>query len=340
MRPVHDVVGGPEVQPGVAVELVPGVARLTAPNPGMMTGPGTNTYLVGSSELAVIDPGPADEPHLDAIVAAAADRGSVVRWILVTHTHPDHAPGAAGLATRTGATVIGFDGRDGFSPDQAAGDGWTLRGPDFVLRAVHTPGHASNHLCWLVEEPALLLSGDHVMQGSTVVIRPPDGNMATYLANLRRLLVLQPAIALIGPGHGRMIVDPAAVVNDTVAHRLERERVVLTALVSLRYGTVDDLVGTVYADVNDERKKVARHSLLAHLLKLADDGQVRMLDPGPMTPSADTPSADTPSADTPSADTPSADTPSADTPSAAADDDQVKEPRLLAVWEAVGRPGL
>jgi glyoxylase-like metal-dependent hydrolase (beta-lactamase superfamily II) len=328
---------------------MPGVARLTAPNPGMMTGPGTNTYLVGGRDLAVVDPGPADSPHIDAIVEAARGRQSTIRWILVTHTHPDHAPGAAPLAARTGATVIGFDARDGFVPDEAVGDGWTLQGPDFTLRAVHTPGHASNHLCWLVEDRALLLSGDHVMQGSTVVIRPPDGDMATYLASLQRLLVLHPTVERIGPGHGRMIVDPAAVVHDTVAHRLERERVVLAALAELRVGTVDDLVSAVYADVNDERKKVARHSLLAHLLKLADDGRVRMFDPGelpavepvpvepgPVEPAPAEPAPAEPSSGQPSSgEPPSGEPPSGQPPTEGAEGGRPEDPRLQAVWLAL-----
>ena len=138
-----------------------------------MTGPGTNSYLVGRDELAVVDPGPDDPGHLDRLVEVARARGAVIRWVLVTHTHPDHAPGAAGLAARTGAETVGFGPRDGFEPDRSVGEGWTLSGPGFDLRAVHTPGHASNHLCWLLERPAILLSGDHVMHGSDGGDPPP-----------------------------------------------------------------------------------------------------------------------------------------------------------------------
>ncbi len=174
--------------------------------------------------------------------------------------------------------MIGFDARDGFSPDRSVGDGWTLQGPDFTLRAVHTPGHASNHLCWLVEAHSMLLSGDHVMHGSTVVIHPPDGDMAVYLASLRRLLALSPSLESIGPGHGRLIGDPAAAIRGIVDHRLEREQVVLDALVELGTGTVDDLLATVYADVDEDRRKVARYSLWAHLRKLCDEGRVNRAD--------------------------------------------------------------
>ena len=148
------------------------VRRVLAPNPGMMTGPGTNTYLVGVDEVAVIDPGPEDDGHLDAVAACGGDR---VRWILVTHTHSDHSPGAAALKQRTGAEVLGFDERDGFVPDRAIGEGFALEGTEFSLRPLHTPGHASNHLCYLLDQELLLFSGDHVMEGSTVVIAPPDG---------------------------------------------------------------------------------------------------------------------------------------------------------------------
>src|SRR5688572_4669275 len=159
-----------EMTAGVASALSPLVRRILAPNPGVFTGPGTNTYLVGVDEIAVIDPGPADDDHLDAIAACGRDR---IRWILVTHTHSDHSPGAAGLKERTGAEVLGWDERDDFVPDTEIGDGWELEATEFRLSAVHTPGHASNHLCYLLPSERLLFSGDHIMSGSTVVIAPP-----------------------------------------------------------------------------------------------------------------------------------------------------------------------
>lgn len=313
MKAPPDLGAGPAVVPGEPVELARGVRRLTAPNPGMMTGPGTNTYLVGSTEIAVVDPGPDDPAHLDALVALAASGRGGIRWVLVTHTHPDHAPGAAGLAARAGAEVIGFGGRDGFSPDRSVGEGWILGGPDFTLRAVHTPGHASNHLCWLVEDHSMLLSGDHVMHGSTVVIHPPDGDMAAYLASLGRLLDLSPPLGSIAPGHGRLIGDPAAAIRGIIDHRLERERVVLDALADLGAGTVDDLLSTVYADVDQDRLRVARYSLWAHLRKLLHDGRVTRCD-------ADTDAAGARSA----------------TATATATSDPPDDPELRSVWSAAG----
>ncbi len=259
-------------EPGLPVAVSALVVRMTAPNPGMMTGPGTNTYLVGTDTLVVVDPGPDDEGHLDALAELGAGR---VRAIVVTHTHPDHAPGAAGLAARTGAEVLGFSERDGFVPSRAVGDGFELHGPGVTLRALHTPGHASNHLCWLLVGEQMLFSGDHVMQGSTVVIAPPDGDMARYLASLRMLLVLDPPIATIAPGHGALIVDPAAALDGIIEHRLAREEKVAEALATAGRATVDDLLPAVYADVRDELLPVARQSLWAHLRKLDAEGRAR-----------------------------------------------------------------
>jgi glyoxylase-like metal-dependent hydrolase (beta-lactamase superfamily II) len=270
---VPDPASGPAVAPGVAVELAPGLLRLTAPNPSLMTGPGTNTYLIGTSDVAVVDPGPVLESHRRAILDAVAARGGTIRWVAVTHHHPDHAPGAAALAEAAGVAVIGYGPVGPFAPDRRVGDGWVLRGPDFSLRAVHTPGHASDHLCWLLEEPAILLSGDHVMQGSTVVIRPPDGDMATYLASLRRLQEPDAGFVTIAPGHGRLIDNPAEVIAGIVDHRLGREELVARALAAAGAGTVEELLAPVYADVAPVALEVARYSLWAHLLKLAADGR-------------------------------------------------------------------
>ena len=258
-------------EPGQTAALTPLVTRVTANNPGMMTGPGTNSYLVGTREIVVIDPGPDASEHLDVLAALGDGR---IRWIAVTHTHIDHAPGVRGLAQRTGAEVIGYDARDEFVPTRRAGDGFTLATDDYTLRAVHTPGHASNHLCWLLPDAQLLFSGDHVMQGSTVVIRPPDGDMALYLASMRRLLAWDPPLEGIAPGHGAVIDDPQAEMEAIVAHRLERERIVAHALAVAGRATVADLLPVVYADVAEDRLEVARQSLWAHLRKLADDGRV------------------------------------------------------------------
>jgi glyoxylase-like metal-dependent hydrolase (beta-lactamase superfamily II) len=267
-------------EPGRPVALSALVVRATAPNPGVMTGPGTNTYLVGSGQLAVVDPGPDDAGHLDAVAELGDGR---IRWVVVTHTHPDHAPGAAGLAARTGAEVLGFSEREGFVPTRAVGDGFELAGAGFTLRAVHTPGHASNHLCWLLVEEAMLFSGDHVMQGSTVVIAPPDGDMARYLASLHRLLAMDPPLDSIAPGHGSLLTDPAATVRGIVEHRLRREAVVAGALARAGRATVDELLPTVYADVDEALFPVARNSLWAHLRKLGQEGRVSGDDPADIT---------------------------------------------------------
>lgn len=269
---------GAVAEPGRPVALSERVVRLTAPNPGMMTGPGTNSYLVGTAELVVVDPGPDDAGHLEALAGLGRGR---IRWIVVTHTHPDHSPGAAPLATLTGAEVIGFDGRDGFEPDRPVSEGFTLTGEGFSLRALHTPGHASNHLCWLLTDERMLFSGDHVMGGSTVVIAPPDGDMTLYLDSLRRLLRLDPPLATIAPGHGPLLVDPAATVDAVIAHRLHREALVADALADAGAGpvTVDELLAVVYTDVADELLPVARKSLWAHLRRLAEQGRARSDDP-------------------------------------------------------------
>ena len=268
---VPDLAVGPVPVPGRPQQLAPGLLRLTAPNPGMMTGPGTNTYLVGEGPLAVVDPGPDDEGHRSALLAAVAAAGTSIGWVLVTHTHPDHAPGAAALAAATGAEVVGFDARDGFEPDRAVGDGWLLEAPGLTLRAVHTPGHASNHLCWLHAGSGVLLTGDHVMEGSTVVIRPPDGDMAAYLASLAR--VGQVGAELLGPGHGRLLRHPRAVAAGIVAHRLGREAVVAAALARAGRANVDGLLGDVYPEVAERLLPVARFSLWAHLRHLAEAGR-------------------------------------------------------------------
>lgn len=256
--------------PDVPRALSPLVRRICADNPGVMTGPGTNTYLVGVDEIAVIDPGPDDPAHLDAVAGCGGDR---IRWILLTHTHPDHGPGAAGLKERTGAEILAFESRDGVEVDGTLGDGDQVEGTEWRLTAVHTPGHASNHLCFLLEEERTLFTGDHVMDGSTVVIRPPDGDMAAYLRSLESLL--HEDLAWLAPGHGFLVAEPHAVVRALVAHRLRREAKVVDALRPRGDALVDELLPEVYADTPRLLHPVARRSLLAHLLKLQAEGRAR-----------------------------------------------------------------
>ena len=255
-------------------EVAPGVRRLVARNPGFMTGPGTNTYLVGTQRCAVIDPGPHDLVHIERILEAAGGRVSA---ILATHTHPDHSPAVAALAQSTGAEVLGrgapVHGRQDatFAPTRVLNDGDIVRVGDMALRAIHTPGHASNHVCYLLEGSGMLFSGDHVMQGSTVVIGPPDGNMQLYLQSLARLQ--REPVTRIAPGHGTVIEDAQAEVARLIAHRLQREAKVVERLRRAGRATIDVLVASVYDDVDPRLHPVAKGSLLAHLLKLEADGR-------------------------------------------------------------------
>ncbi len=261
--------------PGEVTVLSPRVRRILAPNPSVMTGPGTNTYLVGSVDgdgpIAVIDPGPDDAWHLDAIVAAGAGR---IRWILVTHTHFDHWPGAAPLAERTGADVLSMEARDGLEIDRPLIDGARVVGDDFTLRALHTPGHASNHLCFLLEQERLLFTGDQVMHGSTVVLWPPEGDVRTYLLSLQRLLDHEPPFRALAPAHGHVFPEPAPAIQRIVDHRGAREAKVVAALEAMSAAaTIDDLLPGVYGDIDPQRLPIARGSLWAHLRKLVDDGR-------------------------------------------------------------------
>jgi len=271
---------GSETTPGVLTVLSRRVRRLVAPNPGMMTGPGTNSYIVGDADagdLAIIDPGPAIDSHVEALLEQVGQR---LRWILCTHTHLDHSPAAAALKAATGAMVIGMpppphsNQDQTFRPDRVFTHGERVQVGGSTLRAVHTPGHASNHLCWYLEEERLLFTGDHIMQGSTVVISPPDGDMSAYLASLEGLLSLD--IEAMAPGHGYLMVDAHVAVRQLVRHRLGREAKVVDALAAIagpEGSTLEALVARVYADTPERLHPVARRSLHAHLLKLARDGR-------------------------------------------------------------------
>jgi glyoxylase-like metal-dependent hydrolase (beta-lactamase superfamily II) len=251
-----------ELAPGVARALSPMVRRIVAANPGVMTGP---------DEIAVIDPGPDDDAHLDAVVGCGGDR---IRWILLTHHHGDHAPGAAGLAARTGAPVLAYGGHD-LSLDEQIGDGFTLSATEFRLQAIHTPGHASDHLCYQLLEERVLFSGDHINNGQTVVINPPDGDMAKYLASLEKLRKLR--LKAIAPGHGHLITEPRAKIDEYIAHRLDREKQILGQVTSRPDGiTIDDLVAEIYGDtIVEALQPVAARSVFAHLRKLKTEKQVR-----------------------------------------------------------------
>ena len=236
-------------------ELSPLVRRITAGNSSVFTGPGTNTYLVGTEEITGIDPGPAMPEHIENIAKACGDD---IKQILVTHTHPDHSPGAKLLHQRTAAPVMGMyalhkQTQDKtFKANKVLEDGDEIREIEYTLKAIHTPGHASNHLCYLLEEEKMIFTGDHIMEGSTVVIGPPDGNM-------------------IAPGHGNLMKDPKSVVDWIVSHRMFREKKVVDALTEFSKANLDQLVEKVYDDVDERLHGIARASLLAHLNKLIEE---------------------------------------------------------------------
>jgi glyoxylase-like metal-dependent hydrolase (beta-lactamase superfamily II) len=271
-----DIAPGAPIVRETAVRLSARVYRVTAANPGTMTGPGTNSYLVGSADhWAVIDPGPADDRHLQSLIDSAP---GPIRSILVTHTHQDHSPGAVPLKSLTGAILLGqttphshWQDRS-FVPDRELRHGDRLSiAPDTTLAVIHTPGHASNHLCFLVEEERILFTGDHIIQGSTVVIDPPDGDMAAYIRSLESLL--REPLDSLAPGHGTLIPDAHASIQALIQHRLRREAKVLAALPHRHPADLTGLVRRVYDDVPPQLHPLAERSLLAHLLKLESEAR-------------------------------------------------------------------
>jgi len=244
----------PDLSPGVASAISPLVRRIVAPNAGPLTGAGSNTYLVGVDEIVVVDPGPAVAGHIDAIVGCGGNR---IRWIAVTHSHADHAGAAGALAERTGAEVV-----------VSVEDGFGIEATEFRLEALRTPGHSADSVCWLLEEERMLLSGDTVIDGSTVVI----ADMSAYLASLERLTSRRLRLRTIAPGHGHLIDDPAARLAGYISHRLEREASIVAAL-EAGAATVDQLVDAVYVDLHPALREAAGATVHAHLIKLATDGR-------------------------------------------------------------------
>jgi glyoxylase-like metal-dependent hydrolase (beta-lactamase superfamily II) len=264
-----------EFVPGVPRRIAPGVWRLVAPNASAMTGPGTNTYLLGDPPVAVLDPGPDEPSHLAAILALVPQP----QQVFVTHTHRDHSPLAAQLAARTGARLVGRpppgDGRQdlSFVPQHRPERDECFAVGGRRLRAIDTPGHASNHVCWLLEDEQLLFTGDHLLDGVTPVILAPDGDMTDYLDALQRLKGY--GLARLAPGHGRVLESPYELIDQVVAHRLRREAMVAEALAAAGDAGVDELVAVVYRGLAPELLRFARLSLLAHLIKLGRDGRAR-----------------------------------------------------------------
>jgi glyoxylase-like metal-dependent hydrolase (beta-lactamase superfamily II) len=262
--------------------VVPGIRRIVANNPGPFTFRGTGTYVVGEGEVAVIDPGPDLEEHVDALLKGL--EGEHVTHILVTHTHRDHSPAAAAVKAATGAPTYGFGPHAGgkrgeaaveeggdwdFMPDIAVKDGDEIVGPGWRFEAVHTPGHTSNHLCFALSDSGILFSGDHVMGWSTSVIAPPDGDMAAYMASLDKLLERRDSV--YWPTHGPAITEPKDYVRAFIAHRRERESSIIACL-EAGISRVDAMVERLYVGLNPNLRRAAGRSVLAHLVDLADRG--------------------------------------------------------------------
>ncbi|HKK57221.1 MBL fold metallo-hydrolase [Marinobacter sp.] len=261
-----------EIIPGEPVEIAAGVVRLTAPNPGMMTGPGTNTYILGQERFTVLDPGPDHPGHIERLLELT---GGIIDQVLVTHTHPDHSPAVATLKAKTGCRVFGLKapehpGQDQtFCPDDEPGHGDLIVTEAGILKTIHTPGHASNHVCFALVDQQLLFSGDHIMQGSTVVINPPDGDMKAYIESLYELLA-EP-VEFIAPAHGFLMGQPGVVIDYLITHRLSREHKIEKILQAIGPADLKTITARAYDDVPRPLHRVASRSALAHLLKLEAD---------------------------------------------------------------------
>lgn len=269
---------------GAAEPVSPLVRRLVAPNPGPFTYTGTCSYLVGRGEVAIVDPGPAIDAHIGALLAATA--GERVTHCVVTHTHRDHSPAAAAIREVTGCAIVGCarhhsalgeaDPLDaaqdtGYAPDRVMRDGERLDGSGFTLVAVATPGHAANHLAFGLPEENTLFSGDHVMAWSTSVVAPPDGSMADYMASLRKLLRRDDA--LYWPGHGGSVREPQRFVRGLLQHRRQREAAIL-ARVQAGDDAIPAIVARLYEGLAPALAGAAGLSVLAHLRHLAERGLV------------------------------------------------------------------
>jgi glyoxylase-like metal-dependent hydrolase (beta-lactamase superfamily II) len=267
--------------------ISPGIVRIVADNPGPLTFRGTNTYLVGMTALAVIDPGPDDAGHIESILRAAGTRP--ITHILVTHAHRDHVDGARHLQERTGARILGMGRKAGgaaqpagtpsgsefvdgaFAPDSRIGDGDVIEGKEWKLRAIHTPGHAPDHLCFALLGRRILFSGDHVMAWNTTLVAPPEGAMADYVLSLQRLLSRRETLYL--PAHGGRLEEPQRTVKAYLLHRRWREQSVLAAI---RDGTrtIQAIVPVVYPAIDARLQGAAALSVLAHVEHLIERGLV------------------------------------------------------------------
>ncbi len=258
-----------EIIPGVARALSPLVRRIRATNPSLHSGDGTNTYLVGIDEIVVIDPGPEDSSHRGSITGCGGDR---IRWIVCTSADPEHSGGVASLKEETGAMVLASTSLDGVAVDGSLGDGETLVGTEFRLTAHHTPGTSPEHLSLLLPEERVLFSGDLVVEGSSMAVVAPTGDMKAYLASLAAIRKLR--LQRIAPAHGHIIENPAEAIDEYLQHRAEREAQILAALDN-GSSTVDDLVESIYGPLDEDSRELAAGTVLAHLQKLSSDKRVR-----------------------------------------------------------------
>ncbi len=266
----------PEPPRGIALDVLPGIRRVVARNPSVMTYFGTNTYLIsGDDGLTIIDPGPDDDEHVQDVLRAAA--AQPIARLVLTHTHSDHLGATAKLQAATGATVYGYRNaaKAEFSPDVKLDDASTVAG----LTAVHTPGHAADHLSFAYHVAGIgeiLFSGDHVMSWSSSIVSPPDGDMVSYYKSLELLLARQEVIYL--SGHGPLLQQPRDLVRELLSHRQRREATILAAL-QAGQSSVAELAEHLYAKTDYRLKIAAQRNVLAHLLKLAHEGRVVQLEP-------------------------------------------------------------
>ena len=259
----------------VAETTIP-VRRILGRNPGPMTGPGTNSYLIGESRLCLLDPGPVNAVQFESFMTALGD--GQLDYILITHTHADHSPAALSIQQATGAELVGMPapavpGHDTtFNPTRVWQHDDRVDCGDYSIRLIHTPGHVSNHICYLLEQEKLLFTGDHVLQGTTSVILPPDGDMGAYLDSLGYLQTLD--LRFLAPGHGDIMNNPQLELSALIAHRLKREQKIIEKLAQLGASTEEVLVRSVYDDVGEHLIPWALRTMLAHLIKLQREGFV------------------------------------------------------------------